>query len=112
MSSIDHIRNTPGFDGPSPDWPEPMSLEENLKDLEMHAEHFHERRGFTYSVLDRDDVIGCVYIYPAKRPGYDAEVTSWVTASRAEMDAAVHEAVAAWLSDAWPFTRPLYEPRS
>jgi hypothetical protein len=63
-SSIDHIRAAPGFEGRS--WPHPMTLEENLGDLEMQARHFRDREGFTYTVLDPDrDVIGCVYIYPA-----------------------------------------------
>ncbi len=51
-SSIDHIRATPGF--PDGTWPRPMPLEENLRDLERHAEDFRLRRGFTYTVLDRD----------------------------------------------------------
>ena len=55
MSSIDHIKATPGFE--NWDWPEPMSLAENLGDLEGHARDFIERRGFTYSVLDGDAVI-------------------------------------------------------
>ncbi len=45
-----------------------MSLEENLVDLERHARDFVDRTGFTYTVLDPDDdVIGCVYLYPAAR---------------------------------------------
>ena len=59
-SSIDHIRATPGFE--TSDWPHEMTLEENLADLEGHARDFEERTGFTYSILDGDEVIGCVYI--------------------------------------------------
>ncbi len=106
MSSIDHIRATPGF--PDGDWPSAMSLEENLADLERHARHFEERRGFTYSILDGDEVIGCVYIYPASQPGYDAEVQSWVTESRAGMDVTVRTALAQWLTREWPFAAPYY----
>jgi hypothetical protein len=61
MSSIDHIRSTPGL--VDWDWPTPMSLEQNLGDLEHHARDFRERTGFTYSILDGDAVIGCLYIY-------------------------------------------------
>jgi hypothetical protein len=111
MSSIDHIRSTPGFDDPEPDWPVVMSLEQNLEDLEMHARHFAERVGFTYSVLDDDEIIGCVYIYPARQPGFDAEVRSWVTERRSELDVAVWRAVSAWLETEWPFDRPFYAPR-
>ena len=66
MSSIDHIRSTPGFQGRS--WPpREMTLAENLADLEAHAEDFAARSGFTYTVLAEDggEIVGCVYIYPA-----------------------------------------------
>ncbi|MCB1245989.1 MAG: N-acetyltransferase [Acidimicrobiia bacterium] len=108
MSSIDHIRATPGaWKG----WPEPMSLEKNLADLVMHANEFVARTSFTYSVLDGDDVIGCLYIYPDEEPGSDAKVKSWVTASRAEMDEVVWASVRSWLDDDWPFDSFRYAPR-
>ena len=65
MSSIEHIRATPGFAGWS--WPREMTSEENLGDLRRHAEDFAGRTGFTYTVLDPGGrVVGCVYIYPAR----------------------------------------------
>jgi hypothetical protein len=93
-ASIGHIQATPGFAGTG--WPHQMSLAENLRDLERHAQDFAERRGFTYTVLSTGtgDVIGCVYIYPPRgeRPGgpgagdHDAAVSSWVRMDRAELD--------------------------
>lgn len=108
-SSIEHILGSPGF-GPDARWPHAMTLEENLADLERHARDFAERTGFTYSVLDGDDVVGCVYVYPANDDAHDADVRSWVRASRAELDLPLREAVAAWLTSEWPFERPRYEP--
>jgi hypothetical protein len=107
-SSIDHIRATPGFLESS--WPHPMSLEENLGDLERHAADFAARRGFTYSVLDpdTDEVIGCVYIYPSKDEDHDVRVESWVRASRAELDTALVHAASDWLDADWPFSRVDY----
>jgi hypothetical protein len=107
-SSIDHIRATPGF--PDGRWPREMSLEENEGDLARHARHFAERRGFTYTVLVGDEVVGCVYIYPSEGEG-DADVRSWVRASRAELDEPLYEAVKHWLGDAWPFERVDYDGR-
>jgi len=109
MSSIDHIRSTPGFSlREEPNWPVAMTLEENSEDLVRHARDFEERRGFTYSILEGDDVIGCIYIYPSRLPGHDAEISSWVRRSRADLDAAVREALAKWIETAWPFANPHY----
>jgi hypothetical protein len=112
MSSVDHIRSTPGFDSPDDTWPVPMSLEQNMDDLVEHARDFEGRRGFTYSILDGEDVIGCVYIYPARQPGHDAEVRSWVRSSRAELDAAVRTELSAWIESAWPFSNAYYAPKA
>ena len=110
-SSIDHIKATPGFAGRS--WPEPMSLEENAGDLVQHARDFADRTGFTYTVLDpgSGDVIGCVYLYPPRRSGYDVDVRSWVRADRAGLDQPLHDLVRQWLADAWPFQKPDYAER-
>ena len=113
MSSIDHIRSTPGFDvQEEPGWPVAMTLEANLEDLVGHAKDFEERRGFTYSILDGDDVIGAIYIYPGRRPGHDAVVSSWMRESRAELDAAAWEALSTWIDEAWPFSNPYYAARA
>lgn len=109
MSSLEHICSTPGFE--RSEWPVPMSLEQNLEDLAGHALDFDLRRGFTYSILDDDEVIGCVYIYPGPQ-GHDAEVRSWVSRSRVEMDRVVWAEVSAWLAREWPFTAISYAPRS
>jgi len=110
MSSIDHIQATPGF-GPPRGWPQPMDLEANRSDLVDHATDFENREGFTYSILDGDEVMGCVYIYPSKDLGHDATVSSWVRESRSEMDVVVYRSLSTWLSEAWPFGNPDYAER-
>jgi hypothetical protein len=110
-SSIDHIRATPGY--PDGSWPRPMSLSENLRDLERHAEDFRRRRGFTYTVLDAsEEVVGCVYIYPSKDEQFDAHVLSWVRVDRRELDGPLYEAVRAWIRDDWPFGLIEYRERA
>jgi hypothetical protein len=106
-SSIDHIRATPGF--PDGNWPRPMTPEENLRDLERHAADFAARRGFTYTVLEDGRIVGCLYIYPAREDSAAAQVSSWVTADRAELDGPLRTAVRAWLREAWPFERVDYD---
>lgn len=109
--SIEHIRATPGF--PDGDWPAPMSLDENRGDLVRHAADFAARTGFTYTVLqpDADTVIGCVYIYPTDRDGYDASCSSWVRAADAHLDTPLYAAVSAWLARDFPFRRVHYAAR-
>jgi len=112
-SSIDHIRATPGF--PDGRWPRPdMTPDENLADLRRHAADFARRAGFTYTVVasGSDRIIGCVYIYPPGSADGDADVRSWVRADQTNLDAAVHDAVSAWLATAWPFTAVSYAPRT
>jgi hypothetical protein len=109
-SSMEHIAATPGYPGGS--WPREMTLDENLADLQRHADDFRNRKGFTYTVLDPGgrDVIGCVYIYPLPDSDYGARVLSWVRASHAHLDIPLWRAVSAWLEADWPFAGVEYPP--
>jgi hypothetical protein len=110
-SSVQHIHSTPGWEDSS--WPREMTLEENRDDLQRHADDFAKRQGFTYTVLDPggEDVIGCVYIYPA-RDSHDARVLSWVRASHADLDTRLWRTVRDWLERDWPFERVDYAVRA
>jgi hypothetical protein len=110
-SSVEHIHKTPGWETSS--WPDDRSLEDNLRDLQAHADDFEHRSGFTYTVLDTatGDVLGCVYIYPDRGGQHDARVRSWVRASRPELDTQLWRAVTDWLADNWPFERVAYAER-
>lgn len=108
-SSITHIRSTPGFERST--WPSELSREENLADLVRHHREFIDRTAFTYSVLDGDVVVGCVYLKPSEDEEHDVAVTSWVRASRGELDVALWRTVSDWLDEDWPFTNPHYDPR-
>jgi hypothetical protein len=107
MSSIEHIRATPGFaagDWGDDTWPEPMSLAQNLGDLQMHRREFDSGEAFAWSVIDPDgiDVIGCVYIDPDPTRIAAAMVRCWVTADRAVLDALLAGSVRDWISMSWP----------
>jgi hypothetical protein len=89
-----------------------MTSDDNLADLVRHRAEFEARDAFAYSLLDDDEVIGCLYIDPVKdRPG-EAQVVSWVRASRAEMDRTVWGSISAWLAADWPFTGFTYAARA
>jgi hypothetical protein len=107
MSSIEHIRSTPGY--PDGNWPprNGMTLEENLSDLRRHAEDFARGVGYTFTVLDPGDgdVIGCIYLYPSRAEEWDVAVQSWVRADRASLDRPLADAVARWIVTDWPWER-------
>jgi len=108
--SMEHIHRTPGFQ--QGNWPHEMTLDQNLADLIRHDKDFQTRRGFTYTVLDPDDdVVGCVYIYPLAGDPSAANVSSWVTETRADLDAPLYHAVSEWLERDWPFPRVEYGAR-
>lgn len=111
-SSLEHIAETPGF--PWGSWPREMTSDENRADLQRHADDFRTRAGFTYTVLDPSDhdVIGCIYIYPARDGDEDAVVRSWVRKSHAHLDTPLWRAVTDWLEADWPFATVRYAPRA
>ena len=92
---------------PGSQWPEGLTLEQNLIDLGWHQKEFQRRSSFAYTVVTLDEarVIGCVYIDPTRKRGYDAEVYLW--AREAEIgspsDVRLFEAVDQWLEEEWPF---------
>lgn len=104
MSSIDHLHAT--FS--TGKWPhDKLTMEDARKDVEGEMARFESRKAFTYAVLTPDGSreIGCVYIRPGGKRGYDAQVAMWVT--KADYDRGfekpLFEEVKAWLSTSWPF---------
>ena len=93
-----------------PGWPEGLTLEQNLIDLGWHQKEFQRRRSFAYTVvaLDESRVLGCVYINPTRKTGYDAVVYLWARQSElaSGMETELTQAVTAWLAAKWPFTNP------
>lgn len=107
-SSIDHIRATPGFRADQwggDEWPYPMSPEENLADLQQHADEFARGEAFAYTVLDpaTGEVIGCVYVDPDDI--VDARCRMWLRTDRAHLDSALERTVRDWLAlPEWDFS--------
>lgn len=107
MSSIDHLRST--FGGGK--WPHAgITMDDAMKDVEGEKARFDARKSFTYAVLSLDGTkeLGCVYIRPSRKPGFDAKVAMWVT--KAEFDQGLQPKLLAetkaWLAKAWPFKNP------
>lgn len=96
-------------------WPEGMTLEENLVDLGWHQKEFQRRTSFAFTVvaLDESRVLGCVYINPTRKRGYDASVSMW--ARQSELASGLEDrlvtAVKAWIAKEWPFKNVAYPGR-
>lgn len=112
MTSEERLRNV--YD-PGGEWPLGLTLEQDIIELGWHQAEFQLRSSFAYTVvsLDESEVLGCMYIYPTRKPGYDVEITMWVRQSRVEegLDQHLFETVESWITDCWPFTSPAYPGR-
>ncbi len=112
MSSVEHCKTI----WPGGKWPDGLTLEQNLIDLGWHQKEFQTRRSFAYTVvrLDESKVLGCVYIEPTRKQGYDAEVYLWARESELAggLEDRLHHAVRDWIATAWPFTSVGYPGRS
>lgn len=102
MSSQQHLNEIWG-----PGWPEGLTLEQNLIDLGWHQKEFQRRRSFAYTVVAPDEsrVLGCVYINPTRKEGYDAVVYLWARQSElaSGMETELTAAVKGWIASDWPF---------
>ena len=113
MTSVDHLKGCL-FD--SPGWPShDMTLTRDMIDLAWHQKEGRLRRSFAYAVMSLDESVqlGCLYIDPPSKQGFDAEVSMWVRASEADtgLDAKLYETVRRWVDDEWPFDRVAYPGR-
>lgn len=112
MTSEERLRTV--YD-PGGEWPRGLTLEQNIIELGWHQTEFQLHTSFAYTVLssDESEVLGCMYIYPTRKPGYDVEITMWVRASRVAegLDQHLFETVEPWIAACWPFTNPAYPGR-
>ena len=112
MTSIEHLKEM----FPNSGWPsKELTFEQDLIDLGWHQKEFQMRSSFAYTVvsLDESQVLGCLYINPSDKAGFDAEIYMWVRASEVEngLDAILFESVNKWISDVWPFKKVAYPGR-
>lgn len=95
--------------------PEDLTLEQDLIDLGWHQKEFQLRSSFDYAVMSLDEkrVLGCVYIDPPGKAGFEAEVYYWVRQSElaAGLDDHLGQTLKRWLAEAWPFERVAYPGR-
>lgn len=97
-------------------WPQKdLSLRRDLLDLEWHQKEFRKRSSFDYAVMSLDErrLLGCVYVDPPEKEGYDAEVCFWVRSDElgTGLEDALEETVRRWIPAAWPFAKVAYPGR-
>jgi hypothetical protein len=107
MNSFPHARSK----DPDAPWPAHLTVEENLIDLAWHQKEFENRTSFVYTVVTLDEtmVVGCVYINPTRKVGFDVEVRLWTRPAEqfAHIDEAIlKRTVEQWLRQSWPFESP------
>jgi len=111
MTSVDHLKTI----WPDDSWPEGLTIEQNLIDLGWHQKEFQIRQSFAYTMVNLSEsrVMGCVYIDPSWKEGYDAVVYLWARQSElaADLENRLFAAVKIWLSSEWPFRKVAYPGR-
>lgn len=112
ITSVDHLRS---IFNDGTDWPEGLTLEENLIDLGWHHREFTIRHSFAYTVmtLDESRSLGCAYLYPAADPAFDVDAYYWARQSELGhgLEDRLGRAFRDWLARDWPFKRVAYPGR-
>jgi hypothetical protein len=111
ITSVEHLKTV----WPTSSWPEGLTLEQNLIDLGWHQKEFQRRRSFAYTVVtpSGSQVVGCVYINPTPKRGYDAVVFLWARQSALKdgLEVRLYAAVREWMAKEWPFKKVAYPGR-
>jgi hypothetical protein len=113
MTSVDSIRDSYWR---APGWPQDdLTLFQNLIDLAWHTKERQFGTSFAYIPVSADGhtELGCIYIDPSVKEGYDANIQMWVRASERDtgFDQRLFETVRDWVDRDWPFERVAYPGR-
>jgi|TARA_E500000075_G_scaffold120370_1_gene120281 hypothetical protein len=114
MSSAEHLKEAYSAIWDS-DWPEGLTNEEDLIGLWRHQMEFVLHYSVAYTIMSPDEslCLGCLYINPCRKMGYDAEVSMWGRSSELvnNLDSELHSCIKKWIDEAWPFSRTTYPVR-
>jgi hypothetical protein len=112
MSSAERLR---GHMDPDDPWPHGLTLEENLVDLGWHQRETTSGHSFAFTVVTPDEAqcLGCTYLYPSDKAGFDAMAFWWVRTSEVAggLDARLGGAFRSWLERDWPPLRIAFPGR-
>ena len=105
MGSIDHIRKAQGGN-----WPRPgLTMEDQAKDMAGEKAQWDGRKSFPFAVLTLDGTkeLGCFYLRPSPKDGYDVAATMWTIQEEFDkgFEDQLYKDMKAWLASAWPFRK-------
>lgn len=92
-------------------WPPAhMTAEQDIEDLQHHADEIERHESFNYAILPADEreLYGCLYIDPVRTEdgSSEAEVSWWVTPyAPAGLQERLGDLAITWIREAWPFAR-------
>jgi len=113
MTSRDHLWELFGEAWRWP--PATLTLEEDLVDLAWHQKEGELKHSFNFAVMSRDEsrLLGCVYVDPPTKAGFDAEVFWWARQDELAngLEEAIGDAARAWIGAWWPFERVAFPGR-
>jgi hypothetical protein len=97
MDSAARLRGAMDPDDP---WPEGLTLPENMVDLGWHEREHTAGHSFAWTLRDPDDrlTLGCAYLYPSDRAGFDAMAFWWLRTGHEALDAPLGAAFRALLA--------------
>ncbi len=111
MSSIEHIRKTEGGDWPRPD----LTMEDQAKDMAGEKAQWDGRKSFPFAVLNLEGTkeLGCFYLRPSTKQGFDVSVTMWTTKEEFAkgFEDQLYKDMKTWVAEAWPFKKPAWRGR-
>ncbi|WP_441249256.1 N-acetyltransferase [Kitasatospora sp. McL0602] len=87
--------------------PASMTYQQDYDDLVRHADEIEAHKSFNYALFDNagTELLGCVYIDPPEKTGFDAEISWWVVDGQVgtDLERTLDALVPRWLSEEWPF---------
>jgi RimJ/RimL family protein N-acetyltransferase len=95
--------------------PMPYTMEQEIIELGWHQKEFQMGFSFTFIVvpLDEHTSYGNVYVFPATRGDFDAEVYTWVRKEElgTGLGEELFDVARRWIERDWPFERVAYPGR-
>jgi hypothetical protein len=93
--------------------PMPYTMEQEVIELGWHQKEFQMGFSFTFIVVSLDErtSYGNVYVFPATRGDFDAEMYTWVRKEQLERADELFAVARAWIERDWPLDNVAYPGR-